>query len=74
MPVSIVPELTQGKPLGPLAGVGTDKASQETLNLLIHSLGLTVSLRMVCSAHVKDSSSSLDQNLPKIAGEDRVPV
>lgn len=51
MPISVVPKLTQGNPLGPFGGMIADKTSQVAFDLLIHTLSLAISLRVSCRTH-----------------------
>jgi hypothetical protein len=74
MSIGVIPKLTERQPSGPLVGVGTDETSEETLNGLIHTLGLSVSLRMVSSGHAKLSASRLENRLPELTGKHWITV
>ena len=54
--------------------MGTDETPQETLNLLIYSFSLAVSLWVICCTHVQLCSSFGNKQLPECASENRVSV
>lgn len=74
MTIRIIPILTKRQPFAPLLGISTNKATQVALNLLVHSLSLTVRLWVVRRTHLQLNTSTLENLLPEVASENLIPI
>jgi hypothetical protein len=74
MKTRIIPEFRETKPFFPLLWIILDCATQILLKALVDTFALTIGLGMICSCVIQTSAQGFKQLLPKMTGEDAIPI